>query len=130
MRKPKTIKSLALPTDSHLVRFSKKIIIVDEKIIIKSSKDFAYLDYEIVSGGAIFFFIEREKFETNKYTSNDIYEIYSEFELQRVYKNFFDGKKVILSRQYKLIDNDHEKFDLESGLKDAEFKAIEYMISK
>lgn len=57
-------KSLALKTDGHLKALNGFIEIKDETIVVNN---FAYIDYEVVSGGAVFFFAPIEKWIDQSY---------------------------------------------------------------
>lgn len=121
-------KSLALKSDAHLKALDSYIKVKKDNVIVN---DYAYVDYDVVSGGVIFFFIPFEKWVNNSWDNSDQLEVFVEFTEQRLYKEIYDPiRGVIQGEQYRLIDNDHEAFDLAEGLREAEYKAFEYIINK
>lgn len=121
-------KSLALKNDAHLLSIASAIDIVGDDIVINNYK---YLDYEVVQSGAVFFFVLFEKWVNDSWDNvKDCKEVYSEFEEQRLYRTEYDfDRGIIQGERYKVIDNFHESFDLDSALQEAELKAILYINS-
>ncbi|WP_144038202.1 hypothetical protein [Sphingobacterium sp. 1.A.4] len=115
-------KSLALKTDSHLGNLLDRIEIKEETLKVN---DYAYVDYEVVGGGAIFFFAPFDKWFDDSWKESEMKEIFVEFEEQRLYREEYDYVRgIILGEKYKMIDNGHEAFNLDEALEDAELKAI------
>lgn len=120
-------KSLALKTDGHLKALNGFIEIKDETIVVNN---FAYIDYEVVSGGAVFFFVQIEKWIDQSYDEKkDLKEVFVEFTEQKLFREIYDVQRgVVEGTKYKMIDNDHEAYDLDLGLQEAEYKAFEHII--
>lgn len=107
-------KSLVANNDEHLIDYSQYFSVVGEDLKIK---DYIYIDYEVVFGGAVFFFIPYDLWFFGTYeSSTDLLPIVVEFELQE-----FQGE---------LIDSVSSYFDFDKALRDAERRAIEYLINK
>lgn len=122
-------KSLALKNDKHLGVLRDQMELNNDTITVKQ---YAYLDYDVVGGGAVFFFVPIEKYKNDSWDGkSDLKEIFIEFEKQVIGNNEFDISKGILIRENcELIDNSHEAFRLDEALREAEYKAIEYIIDK
>ncbi|GEM_PF-2838204 len=122
-------KSLALKNDKHLGVLRDQMEFNNDTIVVKQ---YAYIDYDIVGGGAIFFFVPFQKWSTDSWDKKvDLREIFIEFEKQVIGNSEFDISKGILIRDNcELIDNSHEAFRIDEALKEAEYKAIEYIIDR
>ena len=121
-------RSLALTSDAHLSKFHSQTEVFENCV---KFKDYAYIDFDVFSGGAIFFFVPFKSYMSENWDCKDTLEIFVEFTPQPLYKEAYIPKKgVHMSNQYKLIDNDHEKFDVVKGLMEAELKAFEFINNK
>ncbi|MDR0266080.1 MAG: hypothetical protein LBJ04_22900 [Sphingobacterium sp.] len=123
------IKSLALKNDKHLGVLRDQMELNNDTIVVKQ---YAYIDYDVVGGGAIFFFVPFEKWKNDDWDEKvDLKEIFIEFEKQVIGNSEFDISKGVLIRENcELIDNSHEAFRLDEALQEAEYKAIEYIIDR
>lgn len=121
-------KSIALKTDAHLSSIISLIEIRGKYLVVN---EYTYVDYEVVQGGAIFYFVPYEKWLDDSWDNEkDCKEIYCEFEDQRFYSTEYDYHRgIIQSERYKLIDNMHEYFNLDEALQDAELKAYEKILN-
>lgn len=123
------IKSLALKNDKHLGVLRDHMEFNNDTIVVKQ---YAYIDYDVVGGGAIFFFVPLDKWKNDTWDEKvDMKEIFIEFEKQVIGNSEFDISKGVLIRENcELIDNSHEAFRMDEALKEAEYKAIEYIIDR
>lgn len=122
-------KSLVFKNDKHLSVLRDYVSLNAKDVVVKN---YAYIDYEVVGGGAIFFFVPYGKWTNGDWDEkSDLKEIFIEFEKQIIGSNQYDYSKGILIHQNcQYVDNSHEAFCVETALKEAEYKAIEYIIDK
>ncbi|MGJ1414071.1 hypothetical protein [Sphingobacterium multivorum] len=124
----KVNRSLALTNDAHLSKFHSQIEVFENCV---KFKQYAYIDFDVVSGGAIFFFVPFNSYMSENWDCKDTLEIFVEFTTQPLYKESYSPKRGIhKSNEFRLIDNDNEKFDMVKGLMEAELKAFEYINNK
>ncbi|UIR56352.1 hypothetical protein LZQ00_00655 [Sphingobacterium sp. SRCM116780] len=119
-------KSLVSKFDTHL-RGLDIHYHVSENIFVY--KGYAYIDYETVEMGAIFFFLPIEKWVTQDYDEQtDLKEILVEFEPQyEILTNYNYAKGFIASEETEELTDQHDAFDTHEALKIAERKAFEYL---
>lgn len=121
-------RSLAFATDAHLRSFYSQIEVLETCV---KFKDYAYVDYDVVGGGAIFFFVPFNSFMNKNWDGKDTLEVFIEFPDQQLFKEAYSPELgVHKSHEFKFINNDHEKFNLSTALMGAEFKAFKYISEK
>src|SRR5690606_9835848 len=127
---PANYKSMVSKNDAHLGYLTNYIEINGSDVIING---FVYVDHEVVGDGAMFLFVPVAKWVTQDYDeATDLIEVLVEFE----------GQEVLVNRSYspdglsidkevtEIISNDNDAFDIDEALKVAEFKALEYILTK
>lgn len=128
IQKTKVNRSLALKKDNHLKSFFSQIDVVNGIIKINN---YAYIDHEVVGGGAMFFFVPFDKCINETWDNKDIIELFVEFPDQRYYiDEDVQGLGRVKTGWFKLISQKSPYFDMDMALEEAEVKAFDYITSK